>query len=167
MITALLHTLGTISFPLKWQYPDLAVQGEVFFFSSSREKESSAVTTPGFHNNLQTPGVLHVYGWEMTRSDDASKGKVAGCRVRAWSGNKTKGSLSNAVHAHWTEDLAFRPSAVHHQDQEPATDRVWFGQMDCQTRVVCCWEGQTAVWNFYHRLWNRNSSLNRLRLQAD
>lgn len=40
MITALLHTLGTISFPLKWQYPDLAVQGEFFFFHQAERKKA-------------------------------------------------------------------------------------------------------------------------------
>lgn len=159
MITALLHTLGSISFPLKWQYPDLAVQGE--FFSSSRGKESSAITTWGFHNNLQMPGVLHVYGWKMTRSGDVAWGeKVTGCNVGP--GVETK---PNAVHARWTEDLAFRPSAVHHQDQEPATDRVWFGQMDGQTCVVCCWEGQAAVWNFTTGFEIITQAVNRL--QAD
>lgn len=38
MITALLHTLGTVSFPLKWQHPDLAVQGEFFFIKQRKRK---------------------------------------------------------------------------------------------------------------------------------
>lgn len=40
MITALLHTLGTISFALKWQYPDLAVQGEFLFFIKLRKRKA-------------------------------------------------------------------------------------------------------------------------------
>lgn len=41
MITALLHMVDTISFPLKWQLPNLAAQ----CFPIKQRQESFAITT--------------------------------------------------------------------------------------------------------------------------
>lgn len=135
MITALMHSLGTISFPLMWQYPDLAVQG----VCAQKVLEASITT---YRSLVSFMFMAERWQGQMTWVEE----KVAGCCVGP--GVESKGLLSETVHACWTQDLASRPCAVHHQGQEPATDRVWFGQMDGRTRVVCCWEGQTTVWNF-------------------
>lgn len=92
MIMALLHMVDTISFPVKWQHPDPAAQ----YFSIRRRQESFAITTSGYQNILQMPGVLHVYGSEMTRSDDVvSKEKVARCHVAPGVEIKPKGCCLN------------------------------------------------------------------------
>ena len=68
MITVLLRSGDTISFPLKTPDPGLLTQS--FFLSPERRRDSSAVTTWANHNNRQTPGIRHVYGAAVTRSDD-------------------------------------------------------------------------------------------------
>ncbi len=145
MITALLHTVDTISFPLKWQSPDLAVQCVFFHQAVTRKLRHNYLRLSKQPTDAWRPSCLWIRDDKVRWRSERRKS----CRMpcSAWSGNKTKGLLSKPVHAHWAEDLAFRPSAVHHQDREPATDRVWFRQMDGQTRVVCCREGRT-VWNF-------------------
>lgn len=72
--------------------------------------------------------------------------RVAGSRVGPGVEGKPKGCCRG-------QDLAFLPSAVHHQGQEPATDRVRFGQMDGQTRVVCLRRSGSSV-KFYQWLWS-------------
>lgn len=51
-------------------------------FLITHRHERFAITTRGYQNILEMPGVLRVYGSEMTRSDDTvSAAKVAGCHV--------------------------------------------------------------------------------------
>lgn len=55
-----------------WQHPNVA---------ALCVSERSTITS-GYRNILQIPGILHLYGSQMTRSDDVvSKEKVAGCHV--------------------------------------------------------------------------------------
>lgn len=101
-----------------------------------------------YQNNLEMPGVLYVYSFEMTRSDDCEQGKSCRTPCRVWSGNKARGCCLNP---HNPTELAACPSAV----RQLASHRAGCRQMDNQTFVVYSWEGRTL----YCWLWNRNSGL--------
>lgn len=145
MITALLHTV-TISFSV------VAVSrsgSAVCVFPSNRDTKDQLLLLEAIKTTYRcvVSFMFMALRWQGHMMVWAKK-KSCKMPCIAWSGNKTKGLLSKPMHAHWAEDLAFCRSVVHHQDWEPATDRVWFRQMDGQTCVVCCKEGRTTEWNF-------------------
>lgn len=158
MITAPLHTLDTISFPA-----EVAVSGvwrcSVCFSirRKTRKLRHDYLRLSKQPTDAWGPSCLWLRDDKVRWRCERRGKKFAGCHVAPEVETKPKGCCLNPVHAHWAEYLAPRPSAVHHQDGELAADRVWFRQMDGQTRVVCCPRRSDSSVKLYRRLWNHNS----------
>lgn len=80
MIMALLHTVETISFPLKWQYPDLAVQCVFFHQAETRKLRHNYLRLSKQPTDAWRPSCLWLWG-DKVRWRCGQRKKVAGCHV--------------------------------------------------------------------------------------